>query len=91
MNTPLASPTSRQSAVHHPGEPEGVPRFDDDTNSSRVKVWGTAKVVADDPALMGQLRDPVDPGKVELVIVFTIEAWDVSCPQHIHKQFRNSR
>jgi uncharacterized protein len=37
----------------------------DYANSQRVKVWGTAKVVEDDPALLERLRDPEYPGKVE--------------------------
>lgn len=59
----------------------------DYANSSRVKVWGTAKVVEDDPELLDRLRDPEYPGKVERAIVFTVEAWDINCPQHIHKRF----
>ena len=59
----------------------------DYANSQRVKVWGTAKVVEDDPALLEKLRDPAYPGKVERAVVFTVEAWDVNCPQHIHKSF----
>lgn len=59
----------------------------DYANSQRVKIWGTAKVVEDDPALLSQLSDADYPGKVERAIVFTIEAWDVNCPQHIHKRF----
>ena len=59
----------------------------DYANSQRVKVWGTAKVVEDDPALLAKLRDPAYPGKVERAVVFTVEAWDVNCPQHIHKRF----
>lgn len=27
------------------------------------------------------------PGKVERAILFEIEAWDINCPQHIHKRF----
>jgi len=53
----------------------------------RVKLWGTARVVEDDPELLDQLRDPSYPGKVERAIVFTIEAWDINCPQHIQKRF----
>lgn len=53
----------------------------------RVKIWGTARVVEDDPALIEQLRDPMYPGSVERVILFEIEAWDVNCPQHIHRRF----
>jgi hypothetical protein len=59
----------------------------DYTNSQRVKVWGTARVVEDDAELLDQLRDPNYPAKVERAIVFTIEAWDMNCPQHIHKRF----
>ena len=59
----------------------------DYANASRVKVWGTAKVVEDDPALLDRLSDPEYPGKVERAIVFTVEAWDINCPQHIHKRF----
>jgi predicted pyridoxine 5'-phosphate oxidase superfamily flavin-nucleotide-binding protein len=59
----------------------------DYANSQWVKLWGTAKVVEDDPDLLDQLRDPNYPGKVERAIVFTVEAWDINCPQHIHKRF----
>lgn len=59
----------------------------DYANSQRVKVWGTARVVEDDAELLDQLRDPNYPAKVERAIVFAIEAWDMNCPQHIHKRF----
>ena len=59
----------------------------DYSQSQRVKLWGTARVVEDDPELLDQLRDPDYPGKVERAIVFTIEAWDMNCPQHIHPRF----
>ena len=59
----------------------------DYANQQRVKLWGTARVVEDDPGLLDQLRDPDHPGKVERAIVFTVEAWDINCPQHIHKRF----
>jgi len=52
-----------------------------------VKLWGTAKVIEDDPALIERLRDPNYPGQAERAILFTIEAWDVNCPQHIHPRF----
>lgn len=63
----------------------------DYANSQRVKVWGTAKVVEDDPALLAKLRDPAYPGKVERAVVFTVEAWDVNCPQHIHQRFSQAQ
>jgi predicted pyridoxine 5'-phosphate oxidase superfamily flavin-nucleotide-binding protein len=59
----------------------------DYVNSRRIKLWGTGRVVEGDPALLERLRDPDYPGKVERVILFEIESWDVNCPQHIHKRF----
>ncbi|WP_439630049.1 pyridoxamine 5'-phosphate oxidase family protein [Gemmata sp.] len=59
----------------------------DYANRRRVKVWGTARVVEDDPALLANLADPAYPGKVERAVVFTVAAWDVNCPQHIHRRF----
>lgn len=59
----------------------------DYARSRRIKVWGHARVVEDDPALLDRLRDPLYPGKVERAILFQVESWDVNCPQHIHKRF----
>lgn len=59
----------------------------DYANSRRVKLWGTARVIEGDTDLEQKLRDPQYPGKVERAILFTIEAWDINCPQHIHKRF----
>ena len=59
----------------------------DYARSRRIKLWGNARVVEDDPALLDRLRDPAYPGKVEQAILFEIEGWDVNCPQHIHKRF----
>lgn len=56
-------------------------------HSRRIKLWGTARVVESDFDLQQKLADPDYPGKVERAIVFRIEAWDVNCPQHIHKRF----
>ena len=59
----------------------------DYANRQRVKVWGTARVVEGDAALEEMLRDPMYSGKVERAILFAVEAWDVNCPQHIHRRF----
>ena len=59
----------------------------DYANRQRVKLWRRARVVDDDPALLERLADPSYPGKVERAILFEIEAWDVNCPQHIHRRF----
>lgn len=59
----------------------------DYARSRRIKLWGTARVVEAAPALLDRLRDASYPGKVERAVLFGIEAWDVNCPQHIHKRF----
>jgi len=60
----------------------------DYARSRRIKLWGRARVVESDPQLLEKLRDPYYPaGKVERAILFEMEAWDVNCPQHIHKRF----
>ena len=59
----------------------------DYTQRRRVKIWGRARVVEDDPELLAQLADPAYAGRPEQAIVFTIEAWDRNCPQHIPLRF----
>lgn len=59
----------------------------DYANSQRVKLWGTARVVENDPKLIERLRDPDYPGTEERAILFALEAWDVNCLQHIHPRF----
>jgi predicted pyridoxine 5'-phosphate oxidase superfamily flavin-nucleotide-binding protein len=49
----------------------------------RIKVWGRARVVEDDPDLVARLMPPGYRARGEQAIVFTVEAWDVNCPQHI--------
>ncbi len=60
-------------------------------NRTRVKIWGTAVVVHDDRELMEQLSDPAYRAKPERAIVFTVEAWDVNCPQHIQPRFTKAQ
>ncbi len=59
----------------------------DYVNRQRIKVWGTAEVVEDDPKLLNELNDPNYKGKPERVIRFHVEAWDVNCPQHIKPRY----
>ena len=53
----------------------------------RIKIWGRARVVDDDPALLTRITDSAYKGKPEQVVLFTIEAWDANCPQHITPRF----
>jgi len=53
----------------------------------RVKIWGEARVVEDDPALTRSLMPQGYKARPEQVILFKIEAWDTNCPQHIPQKF----
>ena len=53
----------------------------------RIKLWGRARVVEDDPALLARLIDPGYRARPERAILFTLEAWDVNCSQHITARF----
>src|SRR6202012_3588345 len=53
----------------------------------RVKIWGEARVIDDDPALMQSLMPPGYRARPEQVILFRVAAWDTNCPQHIPQKF----
>jgi predicted pyridoxine 5'-phosphate oxidase superfamily flavin-nucleotide-binding protein len=55
----------------------------DFSRRQRIKLWGRARVVENDDALIERLFDRGYKAKPERVILFTIEAWDVNCSQHI--------
>ena len=63
----------------------------DYAHSRRIKLWGKLRIVEGDAKLLEQLRDDSYPGKVERAILFDIEAWDVNCPQHIHRRFSQTQ
>ncbi|WP_172329745.1 pyridoxamine 5'-phosphate oxidase family protein [Mangrovicoccus sp. HB161399] len=53
----------------------------------RIKIWGRAQVVEDDPELLARLGTGPDAAKAVRAILFGIEAWDATCPQHIPRRF----
>jgi predicted pyridoxine 5'-phosphate oxidase superfamily flavin-nucleotide-binding protein len=53
----------------------------------RVKIWGEARVVDDDPALTKSLMPQGYKARPEQVILFKVSAWDTNCPQHIPQKF----
>jgi uncharacterized protein len=59
----------------------------DPARRQRIKLWGRARVVENDPALIEKLFDKGYKAKPERAILFTIEAWDVNCSQHIVTRF----
>ena len=59
----------------------------DSARRQRVKLWGRARVVEDDAALVERLFDSGYKARPERAILFTIEAWDVNCSSHIVARF----
>jgi uncharacterized protein len=53
----------------------------------RVKIWGEARAVDDDPALLKSLMPQGYKARPEQVILFKVFAWDTNCPQHIPQKF----
>ena len=53
----------------------------------RVKMWGEARVVEDDAALLQSLMPRGYRARGEQVILFRLAAWDTNCPQHIPQKF----
>jgi len=56
-------------------------------NRRRVKIWGEARVVEDDSALLASLMPDNYRAKPSQVIVFSVTAWDSNCPQHIPRRY----
>lgn len=56
-------------------------------NRRRIKLWGRLHVVEDDTELLSGLVDPEYEATPERAFVFTVEAWDSNCPQHITQRW----
>jgi hypothetical protein len=52
-----------------------------------VKLWGRARVVEGDDALLARLWPEGYEARPEQMILFELEAWDTNCPQHIPQMF----
>ena len=46
----------------------------------RLKLWGRARVVDGDPALLSRVADAA--------ILFDVMAWDLNCRQHVPRLLR---
>ena len=57
----------------------------DYVDRTRIKIWGSANLVEDQPELLAQLMPSRDEYRAqpEQVLIFTVKAWDRNCPQHI--------
>jgi predicted pyridoxine 5'-phosphate oxidase superfamily flavin-nucleotide-binding protein len=53
----------------------------------RIKIWGEARIVEGDADLVAQLMPQGYEARPEQVLLFTVQAWDANCPQHIPQRF----
>ncbi len=56
-------------------------------NRLRIKIWGTAKFIEDDPELFARVVDTTYEARPERVLLLHVEAWSPNCTQHIQQRF----
>jgi len=59
----------------------------DYVNRNRIKIWGTARIVEGNDALITKLIPEEHKARPEQVILFKLSTWDSNCPQHIPQRF----
>jgi predicted pyridoxine 5'-phosphate oxidase superfamily flavin-nucleotide-binding protein len=59
----------------------------DYANRRRIKLWGRARIVEGDAAVLARLMPESYSARPEQAILFEVDAWDVNCPQHIPQKF----
>jgi predicted pyridoxine 5'-phosphate oxidase superfamily flavin-nucleotide-binding protein len=59
----------------------------DYAHRQRIKIWGVARVVEDDPQLVQSLMPEGYKARPEQAFILTVSAWDSNCPQHIPQRF----
>jgi predicted pyridoxine 5'-phosphate oxidase superfamily flavin-nucleotide-binding protein len=59
----------------------------DYAHRQRIKIWGEARVVEDDPDLVQSLMPEGYKARPEQAFILTVSAWDSNCPQHIPQRF----
>jgi predicted pyridoxine 5'-phosphate oxidase superfamily flavin-nucleotide-binding protein len=59
----------------------------DYAHRERVKIWGTARVIDDDPGLVDRLMPKGYKARASQVILLNVDAWDANRPQHIPQRF----
>ena len=55
----------------------------DYAHRQRVKIWGRARMVEDNPDLVARLMPEGIRGRADRALLIAVEAWDINCPQHI--------
>ena len=59
----------------------------DYANRQRIKLWGEARIVEDDAALLADLMPQDAKSRGEQVLIFRVLAWDANCPKYIPQRF----
>lgn len=59
----------------------------DYSTRQRIKIWGKARVVEEDVALIARLMPPNYKARSDQAILFHVDTWDANCPQHIPQRF----
>ena len=59
----------------------------DYAHRQRIKIWGEARVVEDDPQLVQSLMPEGYKARPEQAFLLAVSAWDANCPQHIPQRF----
>lgn len=57
------------------------------TTKQRVKLWGRARIVEGNEALLKLLAMPDYTARIERAILFELTAWDANCQQHITARY----
>ncbi|MEX0840545.1 MAG: pyridoxamine 5'-phosphate oxidase family protein [Parvibaculum sp.] len=58
----------------------------DYANRRRIKIWGEARMIEGDDALMQAVMPEGYAAAPERVLIFKVSAWDPNCPQHIPRK-----
>jgi predicted pyridoxine 5'-phosphate oxidase superfamily flavin-nucleotide-binding protein len=56
-------------------------------NRARMKIWGRAEMVEDDPDLLRRVDDPDYAVRPERAVRIHVEAFDFNCPKHIMPRY----
>lgn len=56
-------------------------------SQTRIKLWGEAEFVENDPELLQRVFDSGYKARPQRVLVFHLKAWDVNCNQHIRPRY----
>ena len=59
----------------------------DYAHRQRVKIWGEARTVEGDDALLARLMPAGYRARPERALLFTVRAWNANCRQHIPQRF----